>query len=55
MAAVQLAIGQLLAQGVVGTSYEINGVTYQWREGTKGAFQTIPTGLVRNANGEEVK
>jgi RHS repeat-associated protein len=33
----------------------VNGVYYQWREGTKGAFQTIPTSLIKNSKGEEVK
>jgi RHS repeat-associated protein len=37
------------------TAAGVTGVTYQWREGTKGAFQTIPTSLVKKVNGEEVK
>jgi RHS repeat-associated protein len=31
------------------------GVTYQFREGKTGRFETIPTSLVRNAEGKEVK
>jgi RHS repeat-associated protein len=30
-------------------------VTYQYREGKSGRFETIPTSLVRNAEGKEVK
>ena len=33
----------------------VTGVTYQFREGTSGTFQTIPTSLVRDAQGEEVE
>ncbi|HXU33434.1 MAG TPA: DNRLRE domain-containing protein, partial [Thermoanaerobaculia bacterium] len=33
----------------------VSELTYQWREGTSGKFQTIPTSLVKNAKGEEVK
>ena len=33
----------------------VTGVTYQYREGTSGSFQTIPTSLVRDAKGKEVK
>ncbi|MDX6602090.1 MAG: hypothetical protein QOF13_1292 [Solirubrobacterales bacterium] len=31
------------------------GLTYQFREGDSGTFQTIPTSLVRDAEGKEVK
>lgn len=33
----------------------VTGVTYQYREGTSGDFQTIPTSLVQDAQGREVK
>ncbi len=33
----------------------ITGVTYQFKEGSLDPFKTIPTSLVRNAAGEEVK
>jgi RHS repeat-associated protein len=33
----------------------VKAVTYQFREGKTGRFETIPTGLVKNAEGKEVK
>jgi RHS repeat-associated protein len=33
----------------------VTGVTFQYREGVKGGFQTIPSSLVVDANGKEVK
>jgi RHS repeat-associated protein len=33
----------------------VTGVTFQYREGAGGAFQTIPTSLIRDAEGKEVK
>jgi RHS repeat-associated protein len=34
----------------------VSGVTYQWREGgSTGAYETIPTSLVRDTKGNEVK
>src|ERR1051326_6672895 len=33
----------------------VSAVTYQWREGTSGTFETIPTSLVRDSKGNEVK
>jgi len=36
------------------TAAGVEGITYQYREGKSGAFQTIPTELVRNAEGKAV-
>lgn len=33
----------------------VNGVTFQYREGKTGPFQTIPASLVRNAKREEIR
>ncbi|HEY2334762.1 MAG TPA: RHS repeat-associated core domain-containing protein [Solirubrobacterales bacterium] len=41
----------LTSEVVAGTT----GVTYQFREGNSGTFQTIPTNLVRDGEGKEVK
>jgi RHS repeat-associated protein len=35
-------------------SSAVTGVTFQYREGTKGPFQDIPSSLARNAAGQEV-
>jgi RHS repeat-associated protein len=37
------------------TDAGMTGVTFQFREGNSGLFQTIPTSLVQNAEGKEVK
>jgi RHS repeat-associated protein len=44
----RLALQSTLAAGTT-------GVTYQYREGKTGRFETIPTSLVRNGEGKEVK
>ncbi len=36
------------------TSENVTGITYQYREGKKGYFQTIPAELVHKANGEAI-
>ena len=41
----------LTSEVVAGTT----GLTYQYREGDSGTFQTIPTSLVRDGEGKEVK
>jgi RHS repeat-associated protein len=33
----------------------VTGITYQFREGKTGRFETIPSGLVKNSEGKEVK
>ncbi len=43
---------RLKLQSVLGAG--VNNITYQFREGKTGRFVTIPTSLVRNAEGKEV-
>jgi RHS repeat-associated protein len=44
---------RLMLQSVFGAG--VKSVTYQFREGKGGRFETIPTNLVRNGEGKEVK